>query len=310
MKLKTAEDELSPLAQRAVDLAGDRGVRMVPVVPIARQGAEVYLEPEDMDLEELLDLVVAAGQKLAYIEPSPFDIADVVELAEDDLLGEELDPALRAQITKLRKSAARFNGWPISLEVAFMYQGVVHRWVADAPWYEQLRTEVAAVVPAEDEDDPEPQLPEAERAAIVERLTQELLARAEFRAAGTESNRRRVARIYLASPECDQGPFDELPTFLTYDAIRQAMDRAMTAEQHHYASVEQRIPELAQQIAADSTYRAARTAAARKHRLRDHLIAQADGYPPPTRVLDLLLDALATGRASGSAGPMLPFSSD
>ncbi|MFC7650402.1 hypothetical protein ACFQX6_66240 [Streptosporangium lutulentum] len=210
MKLKTAEDELSPLAQRAVDLAGDRGVRMVPVVPIARQGAEVYLEPEDMDLEELLDLVVAAGQKLAYIEPSPFDIADVVELAEDDLLGEELDPALRAQITKLRKSAARFNGWPISLEVAFMYQGVVHRWVADAPWYEQLRTEVAAVVPAEDEDDPEPQLPEAERAAIVERLTQELLARAEFRAAAP----RAIVggwRGFISPPRVRSGPLRRTP---------------------------------------------------------------------------------------------------
>ncbi|MFF5115054.1 hypothetical protein [Streptosporangium sp. NPDC000509] len=309
MELKTATDELSPLAERAVDLAGDRGVRMVPVVPIARQGAYVYLEPEDMDLEDFLDLVVAAQQKLAYIEPSPFDIDDVVELAEDDALGEELDPVLRSQRAKLRQSAARFNGWPISLEVAFMYQGVVHRWVADASWYEQLRTEVAAVVPPEDEDDLEPQLSEAERVTIVERLTQELLAKAEFRG-GTETGRRRVARIHLASPECDAGPFDELPNSIAYEAIRQALDQAAIAEQRHYADVEQRIPELAQQVAADPSYRAARTAAARKHRLRDHLIAHADGYPPPTRVLDLLLDALTTSRASGPVGPMLPFASD
>ncbi|WP_440072262.1 hypothetical protein [Streptosporangium sp. OZ121] len=309
MELKTATDELSLLAERAVDLAGDRGVRVVPVAPITRQSAYLCLDPEDMNLEDFLDLVVAAQQKLAYIEPAPFDVDDLVELAEDDVLGEELDPVLRAQRAKLRQSAARFNGWTTSLEVAFVYQGVVHRWVADASWYERLRTEVDALVPPEDEDDDEPQLSEADRVALVERLTQELLAKAEFRAS-TETGRRRVARIYLASPECDAGPFDELPTFVTSAAIRQATDRAVIAEQRHYAEVEPRIPEVAQQIAADPAYRAARTAAARKHRARDHLIAQAGGYPPPTRVLDLLLDALATGRASGSVGSMLPFASD
>ncbi|GAA4224814.1 hypothetical protein FHR32_006844 [Streptosporangium album] len=48
MELKTAEDELSPLAERILDLATDRRLRVVPVVPTSRQGAEVYLEPEDM----------------------------------------------------------------------------------------------------------------------------------------------------------------------------------------------------------------------------------------------------------------------
>ncbi|WP_031172012.1 hypothetical protein [Streptosporangium roseum] len=152
---------------------------------------------------------------------------------------------------------------------------------------------------------------EAEEESIIGRLTQELLARPEFRAAGTESGRRRVARAYLASPDCDQGPFDGLPSVLGYHATRQAIDRAMAAEQRHYAGAEQRIPELARQIAADPDYRAARTAAAREHRLRDHLIAQTDGYQPPIRILDLLLDALATGHTSGpDRGSMLPFASD
>ncbi|MEU4411325.1 hypothetical protein AB0F88_43065 [Streptosporangium sp. NPDC023963] len=105
MELKTATDELSLLAERAVNLAGDRGVKMVPVAPITRQGAYVCLDPEDIDLEDFLDLVVAAQQKLAYIEPAPFDVDDLVELAEDDVLGEELDPVPRAQRAKLRQSA-------------------------------------------------------------------------------------------------------------------------------------------------------------------------------------------------------------
>lgn len=223
---------------------------------------------------------------------------------------EDLDAELRRRITTLRTTAARFIDWPTGLEMAFVCEGVIHCWNAEAAWYLDFQAQVAAALPSGADEFDEP-LSDKDGEAVVERLAQELVALPDFRAAGSEGSWRRVARAYLASPDCDPSPLEELPDHMFYAVTRRAADQAMAETHRRYAGAEQRIPELAQQIAADPLYRTARTAPARKHRARDYLMTQADGYSPPTRVLDLLLDALATGRTGmPDPGPMLPFTSD
>ncbi|MFI0409194.1 hypothetical protein [Actinomadura sp. 3N508] len=70
---------------------------------------------------------------------------------------------------------------------------------------------------------------------------------------------------------------------MLWRATDRAIQTAMVAEQRHYADAEQRLPDLVQRINANPAYRDALTAQARKHRARDYLITQADGYPPPPR---------------------------
>lgn len=309
MNLKNAKDELTPLAERITQLARARKLKMVPAVPIAGQAGKVLLEADDISTEDFLDLAAAAGQKLAYLESSLFEADDLARL-DEAAHDEDLDAELRRRITALRTTATRFIGWPAGLEMAFVCEGVIHCWSAEAAWYADFEAEVAAALPCDADEFDEP-LSDKDREAVVERLAQELVALPEFKAAGSEGSWRRVARAHLASPDCDPSPLEELPDHLIYAVTRRAADQVMAETQRRYAGAEQGIHELAQQIAADPLYRTARTAPARKHRVRDHLMAQADGYSPPTRVLDLLLDALATGRTSRpDPGPTLPFTSD
>jgi hypothetical protein len=306
MELDTATDELSMLAERVETHAKARGLTVVPATPIGGQGAVVHLQPDSMTAEEFLDLAAATGQRLAYLETSLFDIDDVLELDEGAADSLELEASERHRLDELREIAARFTGWPTSLQVVFASGGVVHHWVADAQWYEQFEAAIAAVLPSDDES--APRLSLAEEEALVEELAQELLALPEFRSAGNETGRRRVSRAHLASRA--SGSSEQLPEMLVYSATRRALDQAMVAEQRHYAGAEQRIPELVRLIAADPAYQAAHSAPARKYRVRDFLAAQADGYPPPTRILDLLLDSLTVRRQSSRGlGPMLPFES-
>ena len=308
--MQVGEDELTPLAGRVAELARSHCLAVVSVVPDSGPGHQVRLGPADMTSEAFVDLAAAAGGKLFYLEASVFDIGDLDELAEPAVEAHDLDSATRDRLTELRRIAAGLTGWPTGLQAAFVSDGVVHRWIIGAGWLDDLADELGEIFPDE-QVEPVRSLTAPEQSAIIDDLASDLLHLSAFRAAG-EQGRRRVARTHLSIPgPTGEQPAREVPEMLVYEAIRAAMDRAAAEEQRHYAAAEQQIPELARLIATEPAYRTARTAAARRHRARDYLLHWADGYPPPTRILDLVLDALSTGRTDRTdLAPTLPFTLD
>ncbi|MFI0409076.1 hypothetical protein [Actinomadura sp. 3N508] len=294
---------MAVLAERIAKLAIERGLRLIPATPTT-SGPTVHLEPEDLPVDAFLDLVVAADQHLVYLESEPFDPEEFSEL--DAVAADmEADDDTRRQASALLAKAAQYTGRPIRLEAAFVLQGVVHRWRVQAPWFDAFEEELAAFTPSDEE--PGQELSEAEEKALVDRLTAELVALPEFRAANSEQGRRRAAQLHYATAEQDGTLNGEHSRGVQWRATDRAIKQAMVEEQRHYADAEQRLPDLVQRITADPAYRTARTAQARKHRARDYLIAQADGYAPPGRLLDLLVDALGTTRTTSPSTPMLPL---
>lgn len=312
MGLANAVDELSSIMEQINVLAAEHGLRIVPATPSAGRAPVVELDGDDLAPRDFLDLAAAVGGPLLYLDCERLD--DVLvsftlhgleeEAREAEQPGQDLQ-ALRRRIAKLRKHVSRLAGWPVRLEMAFVSPGgVVHQWVAEAGWHEELQGEIDELRPPEDEEEAEQLSPEQEE-EIIARGADELLALPGFRAA-SPSKRRDVANRYHATRERDGQSTDEpLPDHLRFATIRRALDAAEVEEQSLYANIEQRLPELARLLAADPAYLAAKTAATRKIRTRDFLAAQARGYPAPTRVVDLMLDFLLSrpqaGLGQGSA---------
>jgi hypothetical protein len=302
MDMRAGKDELSPLAGRLMELAASRGLVVIPVVPDADDGPQVHLGPDDMTAEVFVELAADAGAKLFYLKTPIFDVDEPVEPVEE---AGELDAAALKRFVELRRAAARFTGWATGLQAAFAFGGVVHHWAIVARWHADLEDELAEIFPGPGAE-PVDSLPVTEQNAIIDEVADGLLQLSEFRAATGDQGRRRVARIHLSARTND--PAGPVPEPLVYRAITTAVDRAAAEEQRHYATAEQKIPELARLIAAEPAYQAARTAAVRKHRARDCLLRWANGYPPPTRILDLVLNALPVSRTGREdPAPMLPF---
>ncbi|MBO2454203.1 hypothetical protein J4573_44445 [Actinomadura barringtoniae] len=316
MSPKTATDEQSRLAEQITKLAAAHDLTLVPVTPFAAQGAvTVRMDIGDMTAEAFVKLAATSGQKLFYLEATRFDIDDLEEMHDpddadhsDDAAQTEAQTELSRKMRALSKTASRFLGWPISLEAAFLADGVPHFWSTDdATWHQELQEALRGLQPdAPGTDDLE--LSEAEEERHIELLAAELLALPAFRAATSETGRRRVAKAHIATNIDQELPERELD-HIRWRAISHALDAATVEEQRQYSGAEQRLPELAREIAADPAYRAARTAAARKHRVRDHLIGQADGYSPPGRLVDLLLDTMSSlpRSSDGTTAQMLPL---
>ncbi|TDD34222.1 hypothetical protein E1287_17155 [Actinomadura sp. KC06] len=303
MTSTSAADELASLAGRIARLATERGLTLIPATPTTN-GPTVHLEPDDLSVEAFLDLAVTAEQHLVYLASDRFDADEFAEL--DAMAADaEADGDTCGQALALRAKAAQYAGRPISLVAAFVLQGVVHRWCVQAGWFDAFEEELAAF--SASDEDPGQGLSEAEEKAMVDRLAAELITLPKFRAASSEQGRRRVAQIRYAAAEQDGTLDREYSRGVLWRATDRAIEQAMVAEQRLYADAEQRLPDLVQRITADPTFRAARTAQARKHRARDYLIAQAEGYAPPGRLLDLLVDALGTSRTTSHSTPMLPL---
>lgn len=139
-------------------------------------------------------------------------------------------------------------------------------------------------------------------------MLQDVLAEDAWTSTLTPADRRGLTPLFWSHVR----PYGEVRTGRPGDrihwrAIARATQHATVEEHRHYAEAEQRIPDLARQIAADPAYRSARTAPARKHRVRDFLMAQSEGYTPPGRLVDLVINALSGGGGVPGTAQMLPL---
>ncbi|TMR06863.1 hypothetical protein ETD83_03010 [Actinomadura soli] len=185
MTPSAAADELTPLAERIARLATERGLTLIPATPTSH-GPTVHLEPDDLSVATFLDLAVTADQRLVYLASDRFDADKFAEL--DAVAADtEADDDTRRQASALRAKAAQYAGRPISLEAAFVLQGVEHRWCVQARWFDAFEEELAGITASDEE--PWQELPEAEEKALADRLTAELIALPDFRAASSEQGR-------------------------------------------------------------------------------------------------------------------------
>jgi hypothetical protein len=111
-----------------------------------------------------------------------------------------------------------------------------------------------------------------------------------FKSAATAGQRHRIARTQhaeIAALEDDRRPRYRQAA---WEALRQAEMHVANEADRIYADMEGHLSDLAAEVAEDPSFRNAGSARARREHARDFITAKADGYPPPTRFLELLLD--------------------
>jgi hypothetical protein len=295
----TITDELTPVVNRLADQVADRALTVVPAGLDTGHAPSVELDQGEMPLEHFLDLAVGMKQRLLYQQTTMFEPEQIIELGQGYIGALDLDAADHATLGRLREAADRCAGWPVELQVAFVHQGVVHRWTAEAAWREMLEVEANALFAPE--DDLVAELTPAQEHTALARLSDELLALPSFRAATNERARQRIAEEHFRSRSYADDPFDELPVWLGRTAISQASDRVQGEQERRYADAEDRLPELARLVTADPDYCRAKRMEVRKRRIRNCLAAHTDGYPPPPILIELLIDYLDTARPSAVA---------
>lgn len=99
------------------------------VYPSALDGADAPW-PDGRSVEEFLDLAVALGVKVMYVEVNRFQRSDIDELG----LGEEETETAAALLKLARKHVGRVA----TLELYFVFDGVTHMWGGYTDWWQQL----------------------------------------------------------------------------------------------------------------------------------------------------------------------------
>jgi hypothetical protein len=280
--------DIDELVGQVNELVASRQLVMIPALPLRGNdsGFVAFLGPEEMGASEFCDLAVAAGVKIFYVQASAFDAERDLTVspgrAQAWLRGEE-----NAGLVSLRTEASSYNGRTGEVELGFAAGGVLHCWIATAPWYdrftERLEDLEPGINPMFD------RMPEAEEQAMVDRLAGELIQMPEFRSAPTAAQRRRVARAQSEIASLDS---DTRPPYrhVAYKSIHQAEEQIAAEADTKYREIEAKLADLAAECEATPAFRNAGSARARKEHARDFLAEKAGGYPPPTRLLELFLD--------------------
>ncbi|WP_406109921.1 hypothetical protein [Kitasatospora purpeofusca] len=119
-------------------------------------------------------------------------------------------------------------------------------------------------------------------------MVADLVALPDFREAGSQARQRVVA--YQVFPELASARNSWQVLEAAGLARQAALDRA-------YAGWEDRLPELAQELAATPQWKGATTVRTRTYRAQDFLRERAGGYPPAKRLVDLLLETPGLSRS-------------
>jgi hypothetical protein len=283
----TEAGDINDLAAQVKDLAAERGLAIVPAMPLAgNTGPVVLLDRDDMTAREFCDLAVTAGAPIIYVQSDPFDADGDLTVNRRDSFGWAEDGE-NAGLASLRQEASAYNGRTGELAIGFAAGGILHSWIATAPWYDRLAQRLQEL---QWQSNPRfEQLPEAEEQALITRVADELAALPEFRAAPSAAQRRRVA---LAQAGIAELQADTRPGYRSaaLRGIYEAGERVAAEAEARYREMERDLAELAAECAATPSFRLAASARARRERARDFLIEKAGGFPPPARLLELFLD--------------------
>jgi hypothetical protein len=167
----TDEIDVDRLADAVTMLADKHDLLVVPAMPIAAERAPmVTLNPSDASVEWFVSTAAAAGCRLLYVSRRRFALDHMALLAAPCDEQDHARPEA-VQILRLRASASDHEGHACELGLAFSTEGVLHRWIAMAGWYDRLR---ADVIDAADSGAPPPNVgrpwPVQEQTALLGRF--------------------------------------------------------------------------------------------------------------------------------------------
>jgi hypothetical protein len=264
--LRSVED-LAALVAMATARADETRMTLVPAAPLRDCGPEVSFDPDKLDLSAFLSLAAKLGGGVLYCSADPFEPDD-----DDDPV--ELPPHL-----------SRYKGQVGLVTLAFAANGLVHFWDSRTTWWQEVeslkdaRARQAYAFRGGGVDEASDERPDPEtRARMAAEHAAKLLAIPEFRAAKSGA-RQRVGRMAL--PE-------DVHSWVTWDAVRQACDQAEAMSGAQYAELTTRLDDLAAQLLTDVDFQRASSPGARKQAAEQFLISQADGFSPPAHVRDEL----------------------
>jgi len=127
--------DVDRVARDVAALAKQHELTVVPAVP-ASTGDHllVALSGVNVSAESFVQAAAGAGCRLLYARRHAFTVDQVAEFGAlpSEPSEEETD------IRRLRDSALAYEGRTSALAVAFVADGVLHRWTARAGWYERL----------------------------------------------------------------------------------------------------------------------------------------------------------------------------
>ncbi len=272
-------DLITELDRLIVDLG--LAVMAVQVTP-AGDGPDVDVGREEMPLTAFVRAAHQAGARILYRITREFDLEEFSASLPDD--GDEEARAARA---RLLRQARRHKGEVTEVEVAFACDGVLHRWSTTPSWYDRLRddADTARASAHGERNDP---VDRGEREALVQRLAAELAAMPAFRRRGSTEHGARAAAYEHAEmiPLLDRPDAD-----WTADGIlRRARTRVDTETERRYEALTARLPELAEELAADERFLAFTRVADRRDHASEFLAERNDGYRPPVRIRDRLMN--------------------
>jgi hypothetical protein len=276
-------EDLADVVAIATAHAAETGMTLVPAAPLRDSGPEVSFTPDKLDLPAFLALASKLGGGVLYCGADPLDPEGDTDL---------VDPPSHLY---------RYTGRVGMVTLAFAVNGLVHFWERRTAWYDDVENAKDAGVhqgysygdAGGIDDEPDDQ-PDAEtRGRMTRALAAKLVAMPQFRAAKGGA-RQRIGR--MAVP-------DETPSWVTWDAVRQACDQADALSSAHYAELTAELDDLAAHLLSDPNHERASSPAARRRAAEQFLISRADGFSPPTHVRDeLYARAQKLSKANRSPG--------
>jgi hypothetical protein len=273
-------DDLAGLATTVTGFATAENLTVVPTVPEHDCGPEVCLTPDELDLPGFLALAGKLGGGVVYLRAVPFD--------PDSELDQPDDPPARLTARK---------GQIGQISVAFAANGLIHFWEDRAAWYLEWEQLADSSVHA-DGYGPEGQterLDAEERARLAGELAEAILANPQFRVA-SRGDRQRLARLALPAGT---------DHWASWDAVREACDRAQQMTETACGQLQDRLDELAAELLATPAWQQASSPAARKQAAGQFLVPHADGFSPTPLVRDELYaraQRLAKAARAGASG--------
>ncbi|MFB7609861.1 hypothetical protein [Streptomyces gardneri] len=276
--------------------AQEHGVCLVPVLPEAEDRV-VLLDADCMALEDFLRTALTLGIRVLYQDIECFDADEFAVLPvaaaavdDEDLPDpeEELDAAERKQLAALRAAARLRHGQLAAVRLCFVADSVAHFWSAAASWWEELddQWDDFTLLLQQARRDRREQVQAAEQVdtqAEAERMAAVLATLPAFRAARNQAARRAVATDTF--PDSDVPPI----SYLLSRVVTVAAGRVEADAAAAWRDVEERIAEVAGELAASGVLEDATTAPTRRIKAADFLTSLTGGFPPPTRTLTLLL---------------------
>lgn len=250
---------------------------------------------------EFVALAARTRCRLLYYAGESFEPDDFLGwAAEDEVHDEEGESELEVlakrdrtfdrQVQALREQARSHSGDLANVAMCFVADGVAHYWAVQAPWLtdlEVVQSELQELRDAARLDQHEDELARSD--AEFTQFSKLLQARADFRSAQTRTARRTVAQTALPAPagdEQDAREHEHLLARAVWDA-----SAAVDAEAHRiYTDAEADLQSLVDAVVNAEILSDATTVAVRKILVTDFLLARFDGYLPPRRTLELLVN--------------------